>query len=209
MRRLYRIRLDGVERIPSTGPVILAPNHRSFMDSIFLCAAAARPVFFVAKAEYFDHRLTRWIFTGTGQIPLRRGSPGAVLQAMADAERVLGRGGILGIYPEGTRSRDGLLHRGSLGPARLALATGAPIVPVGLIGTEAVQEVGRRAPRIGLEVTIRFGPPFFVSRPIPGVNQKAAIRDATVRLMDEIASLSGQQRAGRRVPAPALAGTHG
>ena len=117
--------------------------------------------------------------------------------------------GVLGIYPEGTRSRDGLLHRGSLGPARLALATGAPIVPVGLIGTEAVQEVGRRTPRIGLEVIIRFGPPFFVSRPISSVNQKGAIRDATVRLMEEIASLSGQERAGRPVRARALAGTHG
>jgi 1-acyl-sn-glycerol-3-phosphate acyltransferase len=199
VRRAYRIQVDGEGRLPTDGPMILAPNHRSFMDSIFLSAIAPRPVSFVAKAEYFERWSTRRLLTALDQIPLRRGSPAAARETMEESRRVLDEGGILGIYPEGTRSRDGLLHRGNPGPARLALATGAPLVPVGLVGTEAVQEVGRRVPRVGLDVGVRFGQPFTVSAP-DGVNPRALVRDATRRLMGDIAALSGQRRAERRRP---------
>jgi 1-acyl-sn-glycerol-3-phosphate acyltransferase len=198
VRRAYRLEVDGEERLPSTGPMILAPNHRSFMDSIFLCAIAPGPVSFVAKAEYFEHWATRWLLTGLDQIPLRRGSPAAARDTMAASREVLDHGGILGIYPEGTRSRDGMLHRGNKGPARLALATGAPLVPVGLIGTEAVQEVGRRLPRVGLVVQVRIGRPFRLSPVSDGGNPRNLVREATDRLMAEIALLSGQRRAERR-----------
>src|SRR3954469_22537551 len=155
----YDIDIEGADRVPRVGGVILCPNHRSFMDSLFVPAAVERPVSFLAKAEYFDRRRTAWLFRATGQIPVRRGSPAGARAALGAARDVLVAGGIVGIYPEGTRSRDGLLHRGNLGPARLALDTGAPLVPIGLIGTEDVQPPGARLPRVGRRVVLRFGEP--------------------------------------------------
>jgi 1-acyl-sn-glycerol-3-phosphate acyltransferase len=130
LRHAYDIEVDGISRLPR-GPAILAANHRSFMDSVFLALVVDRPVSFLAKAEYFDRRRTAWIFRSTGQIPLRRGSPAGARRALEAARGVLSHGGVVGVYPEGTRSRDGRLHRGHLGPARLALASGAPLCPSG------------------------------------------------------------------------------
>lgn len=202
VRRAYDVDVVGLERLPATGPAILAPNHRSFMDSIFVTAVVRRPVAFVAKAEYFDRRRTRWLFTGTGQIPLRRGSPASAAEAMSAASMVLDAGGIVGIYPEGTRSRDGRLHRGNVGAARLAMATGAPIVPIGLVGTEAVQEVGRRMPRVGCPVRIAFGDGVVLPAPADVDDPKALLRDATNRLMRDIAELSGQVYVDRFLAVP-------
>src|SRR5688500_7563149 len=126
LRRVYDVEVQGDARLPE-GPVVLAANHRSFMDSIFLALVVDRPVSFLAKAEYFDKRRTAWIFRSTGQIPLRRGDPRGARRAVDAALGVLARGGVVGVYPEGTRSRDGRLHRGNLGPARLAARSGAPI----------------------------------------------------------------------------------
>ena len=120
------------------GPVILAANHRSFLDSIFLPLVLRRRVTFVAKAEYFDDPKTAWFFRAVGQIPIRREGGSAAEGALAAATDVLESGGVFAIYPEGTRTRDGYLHRGHTGVARLALATGAPIVPVGLVGDRRV-----------------------------------------------------------------------
>jgi 1-acyl-sn-glycerol-3-phosphate acyltransferase len=156
LRAAYKIDVEGVDNLPDGEGVILAANHRSFMDSIFLALASPEPVAFVAKAEYFDNKLTRWMFTSTGQIPLRRGSAKGARQALAEASDVLNDGGTLGIYPEGTRSRDGRLHRGKLGPARLAAATGAAIVPVGLVGTENVQLPDERVPHLFQDVAVKF-----------------------------------------------------
>jgi 1-acyl-sn-glycerol-3-phosphate acyltransferase len=120
LRRFYDIEVEGDARLPD-GPVVLAANHRSFMDSIFLALVVDRPVSFLAKAEYFDRRRTAWIFRSTGQIPLWRGDPRRARRAIDAALGVLARGGVVGVYPEGTRSRDGMLHRGTLGAgARLA-----------------------------------------------------------------------------------------
>jgi 1-acyl-sn-glycerol-3-phosphate acyltransferase len=189
LRRAYDIEIEGDTRLPD-GPVVLAANHRSFMDSIFLALAVDRAVSFLAKAEYFDRRRTAWIFRSTGQIPLRRGNPTGARQAIDDALGVLGRGGVVGIYPEGTRSRDGMLHRGNLGPARLAAASGAPIVPVGLLGTEEVQAPDQKLPRLGRHVGVRFGQPI---RLHPFASHRAHLRDVTDELMTHIADLCGQE----------------
>ena len=168
----------------------MAANHRSFMDSVFLAAALPRPVSFLAKAEYFERRRSAWAFRATGQIPLRRGSPAGARQAMETAQGVLDRGGVVGVYPEGTRSRDGRLHRGRLGPVRLAAASGAPVVPVGLVGTEAVQAPGELVPHTGRTVAVRFGEPMEVPSDLRVV--RSGMRQTTDRLMREISRLCGQ-----------------
>jgi len=193
LSRAFDIEVEGAERVPRVGAVLLCPNHRSFMDSLFVPAAVDRPVSFLAKAEYFDRRRTAWLFRAMGQIPVRRGSLAGARAALTAAREVLVDGGVVGIYPEGTRSRDGFLHRGNLGPARLALDTGAPLVPIGLVGTEAVQPPDTRLPRTGGRVVVRFGEPLQAEHRPP--NPKAHVRDLTERLMTEIAQLSGQELA--------------
>ncbi|HEX4862669.1 MAG TPA: lysophospholipid acyltransferase family protein [Acidimicrobiales bacterium] len=191
----YDIEVHGISSVPE-GPVILAANHRSFMDSVFLALVVDRPVSFLAKAEYFERQATSWIFRSTGQIPLRRGSAAGARKALDAACGVLSGGGVVGVYPEGSRSRDGLLHRGHLGPARLASASGAPIVPVGLLGTDKVQAPGQRLPRVGKRVAIRFGAPLHLA-PLqlnsPNANLNPCLREVTDRMMSDIAALCGQE----------------
>lgn len=194
LSRAYDIEVDGGTRVPE-GPAILAANHRSFMDSIFLALVVDRPVSFLAKAEYFDHRPTAWIFRCTGQIPLRRGSPAGARRALDAALEVLHHGGVVGVYPEGTRSRDGKLHRGTLGPARLSAGSGAPIVPVGLVGTERIQAPDELLPHVGKEVKVRFGPPIRLSP--RDERNRARMRDVTDGMMGEIAALCGQEYVDR------------
>lgn len=177
------------------GPVILAANHRSFMDSVLLALVVDRPISFLAKAEYFEKRRTAWMFRATGQIPIRRGSPSGAREALEAAKEVLSTGGVVGVYPEGTRSRDGHLHRGRLGPARLAWASGAAVVPVGLVGTEEVQRPGQRLPRLGKKVAVRFGSARRIDT--DEVNRGRAQREFTERMMVDIARLSGQDYVGR------------
>jgi 1-acyl-sn-glycerol-3-phosphate acyltransferase len=192
LRGCYQIEVSGLDDVPDDTAVILAANHRSFMDSMFLPLVWPRHITFIAKSEYWAHWSTRWFFQGTGQIPLQRGLGRAASEALEAARAVLDRGGTVGIYPEGTRSRDGKLHRGNTGPARLALASGAPIVPVGLVGTAAVQAPGERLPHLFRRVEVRFGLPQWV-RPAEEANDRVVLRDATDRLMRTIAGLCGQQ----------------
>src|SRR5512133_2882250 len=159
MRVCFRVKVEGRENLPKRGPVILASNHRSFLDSIFIPLVVRRRVTFVAKAEYFDDKRVAWFFRGVGQIPIRREGGSASERALQSATEVLEAGGVFGIYPEGTRTRDGKLHKGKTGVARLALATGAPIVPVGLVGTDECQPTDAKLPRLFRKLTIRFGPP--------------------------------------------------
>ncbi|MFE7199858.1 lysophospholipid acyltransferase family protein [Pseudonocardia alni] len=196
VRLVWRPRVRGADRIPATGPVILAANHRAAVDTAFIPLVAPRKVAFLGKAEYFTGRGLRGrlmaAFLGAlGYIPVDRSNARAGLAALAAGREVLERGGAFGIYPEGTRSLDGKLHRGHTGVASLALSTGAVVVPVGLIGTERVQPVGRLIPRLA-RVEICFGRPLEFSR-YEGLEGAPAIRRAvTDEIMDAIADLSGQ-----------------
>ena len=193
LRLCYRIRVEGREHIPRQGAVILAANHRSFMDSIFLPLVIRRRVTFVAKAEYFDSKKTAWFFRGVGQIPIRREGGSASERALASATEVLQHGGVFGIYPEGTRTRDGLLHRGHTGVARLALRTGAPIVPVGMIGTDEIQATDAKLPRFFRDVTVRFGRPIPLGHYVGREDERNVLRQITDEVMFEIQQLSGYE----------------
>ncbi len=193
LRVVYRIRVEGREHLPARGPVILASNHRSFLDSIFIPLIVRRRVTFVAKAEYFDDPKTAWFFRAVGQIPIRREGGSASEGALAAATDVLEAGGVFGIYPEGTRTRDGLLHKGKTGVARLAMATGAPIVPVGLIGTDECQPTNAKLPRLFRKVTIRFGPPLSMGHYQDRSDDRLVLRQITDELMFEIGELSGYE----------------
>src|SRR5437660_9436477 len=139
LRFLFRVRVEGGEHIPTTGAAILASNHVSFSDSIFLPLVLRRRITFVAKAEYFDDPKTAWFFRAVGQIPIKRGGGSASQRALDSAMEVLQDGGLFGIYPEGTRSPDGKLYKGHTGVARLALKSGAPVIAVAMIGTREAQ----------------------------------------------------------------------
>ena len=190
LRGAYRIRVEGLANVPKRGPVILAANHRSFMDSLFLPLMIRRRVTFVAKAEYFDSWKTKWFFSAVGQIPVRREGGSAGERALASATDVLEHDGVFGIYPEGTRTRDGYLHRGHTGVARLALRTGAPIIPVGMIGTDEVQATDAKLPRLFRRITISFGEPIAVDRYRDRGDEAVVARQITDELMFEIQQLS-------------------
>ena len=193
LRVCFHVKVEGRENIPRRGAIIVASNHRSFLDSIFLPLVLHRRVTFVAKAEYFDDPKTAWFFRGVGQIPIRREGGSASERALASATEVLRAGGMFGIYPEGTRTRDGYLHRGHTGVARLALRTGTPIVPVGMIGTDDVQPVDKRMPRLFRRVTVRFGEPLDPARYGDVDQEHLALRELTDEVMYEIAQLSGYE----------------
>lgn len=158
-RALWRIRVDGRANVPRNGGVIVAANHVSFFDSVALLQSIPRRAFFIGKAEYLQSWTTRRLFPAMGLIPIEREQARKAMAALEVAADVLRGGDVLGIYPEGTRSRDGLLHRGHTGVAQLALMSGTPIVPVGLIGTDDIQPVGSRVPRPFGRATVRFGAP--------------------------------------------------
>lgn len=186
MKGLFNTEINGLEKIPETGPVIIAANHRSFIDSIFLPYVIPRKVTFVAKAEYFDSIKTRWFFNATGQIPIRRDSTSSGAGALLSAKDVLEKGEVFGIYPEGSRTRDGFLHRGHTGVARLALDTDAVLIPVGLIGTEHVQATDEKIPRFGKKVIINIGDPINVQKYREVKDTRLALRNLTDELMYEI-----------------------
>jgi 1-acyl-sn-glycerol-3-phosphate acyltransferase len=195
---LWRIKVEGRDHVPAKGPVILAPNHVTFLDSMFIPLVLRRRVTFVAKAEYFDSWKTSWFFRAAGQIPMRREGGSASERALAAARGVLTDGKVLGIYPEGTRSPDGRLYRGHTGVARLAFGCGAPVIPVALVGTSQVQRPGSNTPRPFKRVTIRFGAPLDFSRfDVDGAVDPLTLRAATDELMFEIRNLSGQEYVDR------------
>ena len=146
-RLLTPVKVVGAEHLPADGPVIVAANHISFFDTVVLMLSVPRKTYFVGKAEYMDSWTTSRLFPAMGLIPIERDAAKQAVAALGVAADVLRRGHVLGIYPEGTRSRDGLLHKGHTGVAQLALMTGAPIVPVGLVGTDRIQPIGSKVPR--------------------------------------------------------------
>ncbi len=202
---LWRVRVEGREHLPRHGPAVLAANHQSFCDSFFLPLVVWRRVTFLAKAEYFDSWRTAWFFRAAGQIPIRRHGGSATENALATAGEILTAGHLLGIYPEGTRSLDGAVHRGRTGVARLSREMGVAVIPVGIVGTEAVQPVGAKVPRPLRTVTIRFGPPMRMPTVADPQDPMAdhdheVCRSFTDRLMAEIARLSGRPYVDEYVP---------
>jgi 1-acyl-sn-glycerol-3-phosphate acyltransferase len=199
-RAIWRPTVEGMENVPSTGPVIVASNHVSFADSLVIPIVAPRKVVFLAKQDYFTGTgpkgaLQRAWFTGIGMVPVDRDDSKSALASLDVALDVLKQGEAFGIYPEGTRSRDGRLYRGRTGIAHLALTSGAPVVPVGLVGTQDLQPVGRRLPRLA-DVTVRFGEPLTFQSRYDGVPPGRARREVTDLVMNAIQKLSGQQFAG-------------
>ena len=195
---LWRVRVEGRRHVPRRGPVILAPNHTSFCDSLFLPLVLRRRVTFVAKSEYFDSWKTAWFFRAVGQIPMRREGGSASERALAAARDVLEAGHVLGIYPEGTRSPDGRLYRGHTGVARLALQCQVPVVPVALLGTPKVQPQGSLWLRPLRRVTVRFGEPLPLAHAFADPDaDPMVLRAVTDELMFEIRRLSGQEYVDR------------
>ena len=189
--------VEGLEHVPQEGPAILASNHLSFSDSIFLPLVLPRRIWFPAKVEYFTKpgvkgKLTKAFFKGTGQIPIDRSGGGASENALRAGLNVLERRGLFGIYPEGTRSPDGRLHKGKTGVARLALEARVPVIPVAMIDTDKFQPTGQLIPNRS-RVGIRFGEPLDFSRYEGMANDRAVLRAITDEIMYELARLSGRE----------------
>jgi 1-acyl-sn-glycerol-3-phosphate acyltransferase len=197
LRLVFRTQAEGTENVPDEGPAILASNHLSYADWLFMPLALARRVTFVAKAEYFNGSgikgfLQKSFFSGAGQVPIDRSSGGAAEGALLSAKRILAAGELFGIYPEGTRSHDGKLYRGKTGVARLALETGVPVIPVAVVGTDVVAPPGKKFGSFTRPV-VRFGKPLDFSRYEGLENDRYILRSVTDEIMYEIMQLSGQE----------------
>jgi 1-acyl-sn-glycerol-3-phosphate acyltransferase len=201
---IWRPIVEGRENIPADGRVIIASNHLSFIDSFLIPMVAPRRVAFIAKAEYFETPgikglLMKGFFTGIGSVPVRRGDHRAALDSLDDSLAVIESGVAFGIYPEGTRSRDGRLYRGKVGVGWLALKSGATIIPTAVIGTQDLLPVGAKYPRL-VRVTVRFGEPMELEDlDLPGgaaAGTARARRAVTDAVIERIQKLSGQEYAG-------------
>src|SRR4051812_18187952 len=201
-----RLEVTGIEHFPVSGPVIVASNHLSFIDSVVIPVVAPRPVRFLAKEEYFTGtglrgRASAAFFRVIRAVPVSRDGTRDALAALSLAQRVLENGEAFGIYPEGTRSRDGRLYRGRTGVAWLALATRSPVLPVALYGTNDVQPVGSRGIR-PRKIKVSFGPlvdpkPLAARMAAGEMGPGKARRDLTDDVMAAIAAMSPQERADR------------
>ncbi|GAB2696331.1 lysophospholipid acyltransferase family protein [Microbacterium marinum] len=206
-RLIYRPRIEGAANIPRSGPIILASNHLSFIDSFVLPLFAPRPVYFLAKSSYFEGGgLAGWFsnrfFRALGATPVRRGAGQAALDALDQQRRILQSGRAIALYPEGTRSLDGRLYKGRTGVAFLALETGAKVVPVGISGTNDAMPVGAKWPALSPRVTIRYGEAIDLSGHGPASSGRAR-RQATDEIMTAIHALSGQELANAYNEVPA------
>jgi 1-acyl-sn-glycerol-3-phosphate acyltransferase len=197
LRLLFRPWVKGLDNVPADGAAILASNHLSFSDSIFMPVMVPRPVAFLAKSEYFTGtgikgRLTAAFFRLTNQLPMDRSGGAASAQSLNAGMDVLKKGSLLGIYPEGTRSPDGRLYRGKVGVARLALQARVPVIPVAMIGTDKVQPIGKRVPNIR-RIGMIFGEPLDFSRYYGMEDDRLIQRSVTDEIMYELMRLSGQE----------------
>lgn len=191
LRLLFRPRVTGLEHVPREGGAILAANHVSFLDPLLLPLVVPRRVMFLTKVKYIDKPMLRWFLTGAGVIPVATDDPSAVGGAVTAGVEAVRAGRLVGIFPEGTRSRDGRLHRGKTGVARIALETGVPVIPAGITGTDLAFPRGAKLPRPH-PVQITFGPPITLVRP-EGNPDPAQGRIATDQVMAAIGALSGQE----------------
>jgi 1-acyl-sn-glycerol-3-phosphate acyltransferase len=211
MKYGYLPYVDGLSNVPQTGGAILAANHLSVADQLFLGSVVDRQVHYWAKEEYFHlpglkGKAMAGLMHGLGTIPVHREGGRAALNALDDAVPVLKSGELVGIFPEGTRSPDGRLYRGRTGVSWLATRAGVPVVPIGILGTEKIQPKGRSIPRLGYlgrsGVTIKFGVPMdFSGRG----DDMSTLRAITGEILTEIQKLSGQEYTGRYAPRPAPA----
>lgn len=196
---VFRPWVKGLDNIPSEGAAILASNHLSFSDSVFIPVIVPRQVRFLAKNDYWkgkgvSGKWNRWFFDITGQIPMDRSGGAASQNSLAAGEEALRNGDLLGIYPEGTRSPDGRLYRGKLGVAHLALRAQVPVIPMALIGTDKVQPIERNIPRIH-RVGLIIGEPLRFDAYFANADDRFAQRAVTDRIMSQIMRLSGQEYA--------------
>ena len=192
VRRLWPLVLSGFDTVPQDGPAVLCANHLSFIDSVFMILTLDRPVYFLGKADYLDSWKTRRLFPALGMIAIDRDNGTEAKGALDTATDVLRAGALLVVYPEGTRSRDGHVHRGHTGAARVAMTVGCPILPVGIVGTGQIQPPGARLPRPGIACSIAIGAPL-VANDVEPNSRRSAARAMTDQLMERIAELSGQQ----------------
>lgn len=189
---LWDITVEGLHRLPPTGPAILAPNHISFLDSAFLMMVLPRRISFVGKAEYMDSWKTKVLFPAMGMIPIDRSGGSKSEGALLAAQRVLERGELFGIFPEGTRSRDGVLYRGHTGAARLALRVGCPLFPVGIVGTADIQPPDAKLPKLFRPCSFTIGSPIKTDRHTGKDDDHRLLRRLTDELMFEIREITGQ-----------------
>ncbi|MDM4763070.1 lysophospholipid acyltransferase family protein [Galbitalea sp. SE-J8] len=215
VRAVFRPWVRGAQNVPETGPVILASNHLSFVDSVFLPIQLRRRVVFLAKSEYFTGTglkgwASRLFFAGTGQLPIDRSGGKASEASLNTGLRVLAEGDVLGIYPEGTRSPDGRMYRGRTGVARMILEGRVPVIPVAMIDTEKVMPLGTKLPKVH-RVGVIIGEPLDFSRFEGLEGDRFILRSITDEIMYELRRLSGQEytdiyASSAKEPAAASAG---
>ena len=209
LRKLWLdVDMVGRENVPTQGAVVLAANHLAFIDSLLVMYSLDRPVSFLGKAEYLNHPVARRLFPMTGMLPLDRTGKRARV-TLRRVQEILSEGGVVGVHPEGTRSRDGMLNPGHSGVAQMALQASAPIVPIALIGTDVAQPVGTIVPRFRSKIEIHFGAPIGIGRWASNRRTRRARSELTEEVMQSIAALSGQERSGlsqrsHYVPEPTL-----
>jgi 1-acyl-sn-glycerol-3-phosphate acyltransferase len=191
--KLWKFELVGFDRLPTSGPAILCANHVSFLDSAFLMIQVPRNISFVGKSEYMDSWKTRYLFPALGMIPIDRSGGEKSQEALQSAEGVLRRGELFGIFPEGTRSRDGMLYRGKTGAARLAMKVNCPIFPVGITGTAEIQPPDAALPRLGGRVRIEIARPIMPERYASRHDDHLVLREMIDEVMFEIRSMTGQE----------------
>lgn len=188
--------VTGLENVPRTGAAIIAANHLAVIDDAVIPLVTPRMVHYMAKEEYFTSpgikgAFKKFFFTSAGCFPVARSGGSKSLGALEHAREILAKGELFGIHPEGTRSPDGRLYKGHTGVARLAYETGAPIIPVGIIGTNIAQPIGSVMPHRH-HVEVHFGAPITVSRTDSAHVTHDMLRNVTDRLMKAIGELSGQ-----------------
>jgi 1-acyl-sn-glycerol-3-phosphate acyltransferase len=193
LKLVYRPKARGLENIPREGPVILAMNHLSFIDSLFVPLLVPRGVVYLGKADYFDHWYISWFFKAANVIPVRREGGSASEAALLAGIRALKQGLIVGIYPEGTRSPDGRLYRGKTGVARMALEARAAVVPVAVFGTDEVMPLDAKFPKLSGRIEIQFGRPLTFDRFFDRPADRFVLRSVTDEVLYEIMMLTGQE----------------
>jgi 1-acyl-sn-glycerol-3-phosphate acyltransferase len=192
-RSLWKFELNGFDHIPEEGPAILCANHISFLDSAFIMVHAPRNISFIGKSEYMDSWKTKFLFPALGMIPVDREGGEKAITALVAAEAVLQRGELFGIFPEGTRSRDGMLYKGHTGAARLAMKLHCPIFPVGVVGTREIQPPDAKLPKTGGRVSITIGKPVSPERYLARKDDHLILREMIDEVMFEIQAITGQE----------------